>query len=129
MKRTLLILGCSLTLAVTAGSAWAKPTCNSPSPFPANSKPVCENAYRGVFLSNDVRSCTVTSSQTVQCTPELSAVVNSTTTYTKEGGHCDTQTGEPTIVGCFDSMGNRLILETCRSSCPDAARTMMGGEG
>lgn len=107
MKRILLTLGCSLALTAAAGSAWAQATCNNPSPFPANSKPVCENTYSGVFSSNEVKICTVMSSQTVQqCTPDVSAVVSSITTYTKKGGHCDTQTGEPTIVGCVNSQGS-----------------------
>ena len=121
MKRTLLTFGCSLALTAAAGSAWAKATCNNPSPFPANSKPVCENTYGGVFSSNEVKNCTVTSSQIVQCIcefcmpSEVSGAVNSTTTYTKEGDDCDTQTGEPMVVGCFDSEERRLALEACNN--------------
>lgn len=116
--KCLVVFGCSLLLALaTAGSAWAD-ACPPGGTFPAQNVGNCEG-IGGVFTQvGDLRTCVVNAQPTrVAClhSSGFSADVSgSTTTYTRNGNDCTTNTeNEGVILACYNSQGQAVSVNAC----------------
>lgn len=98
-------------------------------PFPAVSRPVCENMYDGTWSEDttanpNIRTCTVNGETlTVAGSHPVQAwtvMVSMSTVYVKQGGNEWTEGGEYEVIACYNHKGKQITDFETNPNCQPA---------
>ena len=124
MKRT--VTGFVMATATALGFAAMPTQAASIDPFPAASRPVCENMYGGTWSEDtsanpNIRTCavngetmTVAGSHPVQA---WTVVVSMSTVYVQQGGSKWTEGGDMAVIACYNHRGNQIVDYQTNPNC------------
>ena len=98
-------------------------------PFPAVSRPVCENTYGGVWSQNtsanpNINTCTVASTMVVPGSHPIQAwtvEVSVGVVYTKQGGTETTEDNGAEVTACYNHRGKKIDDFETNPNCQPAS--------
>jgi hypothetical protein len=119
MKSKFLVCACFVVLALAAaGLAWAD-ECPTGGNFPAQNEAACTEVGGTFTQTGGLKKCVVTEpAQRVTCEqpenhPFSADISASTTTYTRQGNVCTTESTPGEILACYNGQRNQVSVNAC----------------